>query len=243
MKENNNKKACRRLYGISALCFAIAYSLYSLVILPLYFRLDSNVDFAGGFLPDALGYIGLAIENIAIFVFYGILISGIYHFGYYGFRGIVGVFTAATVYKYTANVLMSWVRGGAIPTTWIWDLVNIVYYTALELIMLWIVIAIVRRLIASSRDEIPTFERFYDKTNPLMRAALVCSIVTVSVKMFGNVVNDAIFVIEYGFARYLESGISVLLNYLSVVLLVIVVVVLTLNKKKFRPVVTPTTGG
>lgn len=219
MKENINNKAARKLYGLVALFFAVAYSIYCFAVLPLYFSLDANVDFANGFLPDAVGYLGLAIENVAIFTFYGILICGIYRFGYYGFRGIVGVFAAATAYKYTANMLMSWVRGGAIPTTWIWDIVDVVYYTALELVMLWIIIAIVRRLIANSRQQIPTFAKLYDKTNPLMRSALVCSIVTVCVKVLGNLVNDVIFIAEYGFDQYFASCISVIFNYISVLLL------------------------
>ena len=222
MKEKMNDKAAHKLYGISALCFAIAYSVYCFAILPLYFRLDANVDFANGFLPNAIGYIGSAVENVAIFVFYGILICGIYHFGYYGFRGIVGVFAVATVYKYTANMFMSWVRGGAVPTTWIWDIVNIVFYTALELLMLWIIIEIVRRMIAGSRQQTPEFVKLYDKTNPLMRSALVCSIVTVSVKVLGNLINDVIFVVEYGLGSYFESCISVVFNYLSVLLLGVV---------------------
>ena len=222
MKENNNKMGARKLYGLAAACFAVAYSLYCFAILPLYFRLDSDVDFAGGFLSDAVGYIGVAVENLAIFAFYGFLICGIYRFGYYGFRGIVGVFAAASAYKYAANMLMSWVRGGALPTTWIWDVVNIAYYTALELLMLWIVIAIVRRLIARSREQTPVFEKLYDSSNPLMRSALVCSVVTVCVKAFGNLINDIIFIVEYGFMSYLGSIISVLLNLASVLLLGVV---------------------
>lgn len=222
MSEKVIEKSAGKLYGIAALCFAVAYSIYCFAVMPLYFSLAADVDFANGFLPNAIGYLGLAIENVAIFAFYGIMVYGIYCFGYYGFRGIVGVFCAATVYKYSANMIMSWVRSGAIPSTWIWDIVDVVYYTVLELVMLWIIIAIVRRLIARSREQTPTFGKLYDKTNPLMRSALVCSIVTVCVKVFGNLINDVIFIVEYGVVQYFASCISVILNYLAVLLLGVV---------------------
>jgi hypothetical protein len=192
------------------------------VILPIYFSLDANVDFSGGVLPELVGYLGKALENMAVFVFYGVMIYGIYRFGYKAFRGVSWIFCIATVYKYTCNVIMSWVRYKVIPSTWGWDLFNVVYYTVFELIMLWIIVAIIKRIIArgarEDRSEL-CFSGVYDKTNYLMRSALVCGIVTAAVKIFGNLVNDIYYIAESGFSEYFSIIGGALLNYLSAAIL------------------------
>ena len=219
MKKVQNNKTQGGLYGLTALCFAIAYSVYCFGILPLYFSLDANVDFSRGVLPDLVGYLGVAVENFAIFVFYGVLIYGIYRFGYRMIGGSFGVFAAASVYKYLVNVIMSWVREGAVPSTWGWDLINVVYYAAFEILMLWIVVAIVRRIIARSRGQEIDLSKLYDRSNCLMRSALACALVTLGVKLFGNVVNDVAFIVVYGFDDYFSMIGGVLLNYLSAAIL------------------------
>lgn len=219
MKKVQNNKTQGRLYGLTALCFAIAYSVYCFGILPLYFSLDANVDFSRGVLPDLVGYLGVAVENVAIFVFYGVLIFGIYRFGYRMIAKSFLVFGVAAAYKYLANVIMSYVRYGAVPATWGWDAFNVVYNTALELLMLWIVTSIVRRIIARSRGQELDCSRLYDRSNFLMRSVLVCAIVTVGVKTFGNIVNDVILIVGYGFEVYFSMIGGVLLNYLSALIL------------------------
>ena len=223
MKDQQKEK--RSLYITASLCFAIAYSVYCFVILPLYFSLEANVNFADGILPELVGYLGTAIENVAIFVFYGIVIYAIYRFGYKASRGVIAVFAAAAVYKYSANVVMTWVRYKVIPSNWGWDLFNVAYYTAFELIMLLIVLAIVKRIIARGRSEEQgelSFSGAYDKTNYLMRASLVCGVVTASVKAFGNLINDIFYIADYGISEYFTIFGGVLLNYVSALILGVV---------------------
>lgn len=219
MKKVQNKNATSKLYWLCALCFGAAYSLYCFVILPLYFSLDANVDFSRTVLPNLVGYVGTALEHIAVFVFYGVIIYGIYRFGYKPMRGMYAVFCASAVYKYLANMLMSWIRDGAVPTTWGWDLFNVVYYTAFELIMLWITVAIVKRKLLRAREQSIDPERLYDKSNCLMKSAFAAGAVTFGVKAFGNLVNDITCIIEYGFEKYFLIFLDVVLNYVSALVL------------------------
>ena len=219
MGKIQNKSDAYKLYRLMSACFAVAYSVYCFVILPLYFSVDANIDFSDGVLPELIGYLGVAVENIAIFLFYGIMIFGIYRFGYSAFRGLFAVFGLAATYKYTVNVIVSWIRSGAIPTTWVWDIVSVVYYAALELFMLWIVTVAVRKIIGQGRGQDVMFNKLYDSSNCLMRSAMACSIVTIAVKVFGNVVNDIMLLVDYGFSGYISLLGGVILNYVSALLI------------------------
>ncbi|MBE6583420.1 MAG: hypothetical protein E7649_00370 [Ruminococcaceae bacterium] len=219
--DQNDKLLRKKLYVIISLCFAIAYALCCFVLSPLGLSLDANVVFAKTVLPAIVRYLGIGIELVSISVFYGVMIYGMYRFGPWKFRGCVGIFAVATVCKYLANTVMSWATyDAAIPRDWPWDLATVAFYTALEMLQLWIIIAIVRRKIEKSNDkDLLPFSKVYDKGNALMRCAKACGVVTVIAKLFGRIANDAWAMILSGPPQKVVTVISMLINYLSVAVL------------------------
>ena len=219
MKKINKTEELGRLKAICAICFAVAYALCCFALSPLYFSLDANVDFAESVLPVIVQYVGVVAEIAAISVFYAIMIYGIYSFGYKASRGCIGIYAAAAFCKYSANVAMTWVRYSSIPSGWGWDVANVAFYTALEMVQVWIVLAIVRRCIERGEGEMLPFSRIYAKGNSLMNGALVCGVATVAVKVLGRLADDIFTMIAYGLPEQWITVVLMLLSYLSNLLL------------------------
>ncbi len=229
MKEND-KKVRKRLYAAAILSFAVLYSLCCFLLSPLYFGLDSNIAFSNTVLPVIVQYVGIAAELIAISVFYGIMIYGIYRFGHQGFRASIGIYAIATVGKYTANIVMTWMTyNRAIPRNWLSDIGNIVFYTALEMVQLIIIYAISRHIIANNRAEALPFGKLYDRGNPLMKSAFVCGVVTVAAKLLGKLADDALAIILSGLPKNPMTVVLMILSYLSVAVLGVICYFVTVS--------------
>jgi len=226
----NDKKARKKLYIVVSQCFAVAYALYCLVLSPLYFWLDSNVAYANTVLPAIMHYLGIAAELTAISVFYGVMIYGIRRFGARNFGGCTVIYAVATACKYTVNIVMTWITFyGVIPATWIWDVANVVFYTALEMIQLWIITAIVKHILKreEDREDASSSALIYDSSNVFMKCALVCGIVTVVAKLVGRVSNDVWSMIVSGLPQKPITVVLMLLSYLSCVILGVICYVIT----------------
>ncbi|MBR3686405.1 MAG: hypothetical protein IKL66_02840 [Clostridia bacterium] len=206
MKLDDNKKALRKkLYLFSAIALAAIYTLNGLVVSPIYIGVISDIMYDGSVLVDILFYLRRLLELVAVAVAYAIFIYGIYRFALSNFKGGVGIFMGATLYKYSLNAIVDWVNNGGIPTTWLVDILYVLYYSILEILQLALVLAIVCALISRhwravefckkvGKDhlipEIFPFKKLYDKENCLLRSTLACSIVILLISLMTQAIND-----------------------------------------------------
>ncbi|MBQ4091448.1 MAG: hypothetical protein IJC64_03925 [Clostridia bacterium] len=222
MKRQTKNADVGRLCSLCVWCFAAMYSLQCFVLSPLYFSLYSNVELYDTVLPVIVQYAGIAVELIAISVLYGAMIYGVFKFGQNSVRSFIGVFAAATGLKYLANVIITWITYGIIPRTWIWDVANVVFYTALEMLQLWVVVTVIKAVMGREGScELP-FGSVWDKGNKLMRSAMACGIITVAFKVFGRLCDDAWAIITSGLPERPITYLLMLVSYVSTALLGVV---------------------
>lgn len=227
----------KKLYFIMALVMGIAYTLCCFAISPLLVYIGNDIAFEGTVLPILLDYVGRLVEIVAISAAYAVLICGAFRLAPENFKLGIVVFAVATLYKYTANVTMDWIINGSVPAGWIWDVVNVLFYTALEMVQLLIVWAIIKhfaaRIISGGSVAWYPFDRFYDKNNPCLRAAFFSSLTVFLSKIFGRVINDIYSLIIWGLPQKGITWVIMAAEYVFEMifgLLCYVVIIFTLTK-------------
>ena len=203
MQINENEKKLRsRLCIVAAVSFAVLYSLCSFVIEPYFSATLNDIAYENSAIPDVLNYLGDILEMLALAVFYAVLSYGMYRLGNKNSRVMIAVYIAANLYKYTGNIIMTWVDGGSVPREWYIDVLNIVFYTAAEMISFAIMWFIIKRFTGAYRERqavlskvgkserVFPFVGVYNKKNCLMNSALWCSVAVFALKMFGKIIND-----------------------------------------------------
>lgn len=228
--KTTNPKIRKRLYLLNAVSFAVLYSVCCFVILPIVFYMDSDIAYESSVLPSILYYLKVILEIIAVSVSYAAAIYGIYRLGCRNFYGIILVFAASTAYKYATNVLVSWIfTEHSIPLGWFMDVVDVMYFTALEVVQFLIVFGVARRIVgryinrydavARAGGRIPDEERVYplkwsyDRSNCISRSVFVCAAVTFVAKMLGTLVSDVWSIILYGFPQNVSSVAMMIFSY------------------------------
>ncbi len=227
----------KKLYLIMALIMGGAYTLYCFAVSPALVYIGNDIAFNGTVVPDFLYYFGRIIEISAISAAYAVLICGAFRFTKENFKFGVLVFAIATLYKYTSNMAIDWVMNGSIPMSWLWDVVNVIFYTVLELIQLLIVWAIIKhfaaKITSGGSTEWYPFSGFYEKNNPCLRAGFFCSLVMLCSKLFGRVVNDIYSMVLLGLPEKGLTWVIMAAEYLFEMifgLLCYIVIVFTLTK-------------
>ena len=211
---NDKEKRLRgRIYLVAIITFAILYSLYSLVILPRYIASLYNIAYEGTATPDLLNYLAKTVEMIALAVFYGVMCYGMYRLGNLKIRSIAWVFVLANLYKYTCNMIVTWRDSGSIPLEWAWDVFNVIYYTAMEMITFAFVWFLTKAIIERYRsraevlakvgksERVFPFSGIFKKGNCLMFSAFISSLFIFGLKLIFQLINDLITVekiVNYG---------------------------------------------
>ena len=187
------------LYLIAILSSLALYILLCFVLEPIYTSAGSNVA-VSDFLPTVLYYVCRAVEIIAIFVVYAVAIYGAYKFGARAFSGIIGVFAALTLLKYLFKTGVVWSYSGAVPMLWYMDVVDVVYFTALELVQLLVAWALIAKVASGRKSQggEVIFSRLYDRKNPLMRAALCTAVVVFAADFITRIVDDVLTMLIFG---------------------------------------------
>ena len=202
-----------------AVSFAILYALCCFVIFPVNVLMSDDVAFEGTVIPELIGYIGAVAEIVAIAVAYAAIVYTIYLGGKNGVKGIATIFAIATLCKYMLRTAIYWVIYGSISLEWGWDMANAVFYTALEFLQLLIVISVTSRILDKTRPSADgtesCFTQLYDGKNPLMRAALWCSVIAVATKILGSLADDVFTMVITGLPQNPETVILMLVNYVS----------------------------
>lgn len=223
----NDLKLRNRLCLLSAVGFAVLYALYCFVLSPLYAAAKSNAAFDGTLLPDVLYYLGRIAELLAISVSYGAMIYGIYRLSLSRVKLVPIIFLIATLMKYSSNMAVSWILSGGVSEEWLWDIINVLFYTALEVTQLCVVILFVNSVIKKQKrrdnalagtgneSEIYPFRKIYDKKNCLMRSAMISAVIVLVSKIFGQVVSDLYYIIVSGLPTRVNTVIMMLVSYTS----------------------------
>ena len=234
---------------ISVIAMAAIYSINAFLILPLVRMLASDIMYSGSFLLIVLEYFAEIIEVCAVSICYAFLLATLYSEG--KTRRIFVSFGLLTAYKNIATTAMIWIEAGKAGELWIWELVDDLYFTALELVLLLIIFQITKRIIGVYTDkrevaqrvfkktgEMPELEvvypfvRIYDRANCLLKSAAVCALVTVIAKALGEVANDVLYIASSGFPREGITWVYMIVNYVSKALfgvLVYITVCVSLN--------------
>lgn len=239
--------AGEKLYLIGGLALFLLYSLNCFVILPVRNMLASDIIFASSILlTNLISLLVELIEVAAMAVFYAALLLTLYRCGARKGAGMIGIFAAVTAYKYAANTAISWILDGSVPYLWGWDIANILFFVALEMLQLLILFALVKKVIISyteardlkiraivktggeaEADGVYPFVRLYEKTNCLLRSALICAVVTVIAKCIGSLISDIWLIVLYGLPEDHGTWILMAGNYVSMAILGAVVYFVT----------------
>lgn len=219
MKLTQNDLKSRKLaYGVSIVSFAALYALYCFVLLPLTRMLEGNVMFANSFLVTVLSFAGRIAELLAMSVSFAVIFVCCFRYGAKNARGASLIFLLAAFCKYTANMAVDWGFSGAVSQDWLWDVINVLFFTALEAILLAVVLAVGKHAMRRASDAVYPFRGLYDKTNALMRAALGCAVTVMASKVAGQIVNDFYYIVTGGFPKLLSTWLLMAAAYLSYVI-------------------------
>ncbi len=202
--KNNGKRIC--VFTIVA--GAILYTLYCFVIAPAYISSLNNVAYEGSLMPDILNYLGRAVEVVAMSLCYALAAFRVYSFGKEGLGGAFGIYLSLGAYKYVANMLYGWTVEGGAPVLWYFDLLFALLYLVLETLLFGVVCLIFIRIFenyhqrsrilarAGREESVYPFVKLYDKSNPLLKAALASALALLIPKLLGQIINDAIQIVE-----------------------------------------------
>ena len=208
----------KRLLLASAITFAVCYAICCLAFMPLLQVLESDIAFENSILPSILSYVGRIVELAAMSVSYAVILFCAHRFGAGSERGAGVIFAVAAFVKYFLNLAVSWVLDGAVASGWIWDVINIFFFTALEVLLLVIVTAIGKRALrakAEDREEVYPFRKLFDRSNCLMRGALAVALAVFVSKIAGQLINDLYYVLSAGLPKLASTWILMLATYLS----------------------------
>lgn len=224
----------------SVISVAAIYSINAFLILPFIRIMSNDVMYAGSLWLDALSYLAEIAEVCAVSVCYAFMLATLYDGGKTG--KIFAIFAGLTAYKNLATTAMMWIESGKVPELWVWDIVDDIYFTALELVLLLIIFKIVSRIIGKYTDkrsaaqrvlqkagEMPEldmpypFERIYDRSNCLLRSASVCALATFIAKVAGELANDVMYIASAGFPKEWITWVYMLVNYVLKALFGVVV--------------------
>lgn len=220
-------KAKKKSILLSCVTFAILYSLKCFLISPVRLMMTNDIAYSGSALPDILGYLGSTSEVIAMSVCFATIIYGIYNFGKSGAKAGSLVFVLFSLYKYTANMLVAWITDGGVPSEWIWDVANVVFFTAIEAILLAVILLTAGSILKKQKAKdailkkagkpvcIYPFKKIYDRENCLMRLSLSAALVVFCTKIFGLVVNDIYTMAISGLPTKFVTVISMTATYLA----------------------------
>ncbi len=222
MKIKKKDRADRGLIKLVIISFAILYALCCFAIYPASVTIADDVAFEDTVVPELVEYLGSLTEIVAIAVAYAVIVYAIYSGKKKNVNCTVLIFAISTLLKYLATMAMYWAIYGSIPLEWGWDLANAVYYTALELLQLLIVIGVASNILNSSKRARPLnngaeyrIKGLYDRKNPLMRAALWCAVISAAAKILGILIDDVFTMIISGLPQNAETVPLMLLNYVS----------------------------
>lgn len=235
--KKKDKPISKKWILISVAIAVAVYSLIGFLIWPAKAYLSSDAVYTDTLLPDMLNYASDILEIGVVSFFYATMIVLLYKYNK-GMTVLSVAFVVITAYKYLVNTAMTWYNTGSIPLMWYWDLADVIFYTLLEVIQLFVIYLFVKRFIdefgllretklkfaTEYGGEVPPiqepypFKRLFDLKNCLLNSALVCAGITFVAKVSGVIMGDVWYIILNGWPTLAETWLLMLLNYASMIL-------------------------
>ncbi len=216
--ENLRKRALteKRLISICAIVFAALYALCVFAVEPLYLGAQADVAVSAATV-EILNYAYLIFEAVAIYICYAALIFAVHKFGSEATYKLTLVFIVASLGKYLLKTAVSWYLGGAIPIAWYWDLIDALWWTALEFLQLLIVRAFIKKAFEKSAKQSGelSFTKLYDRENRLMRAAMSAAVSVCVIRLVLRIFDDAVTIFMYGLPKSPSTWALMLTSYLA----------------------------
>lgn len=233
--EKADRSVLKKWISLSGAVLAVVYSVNCFLLYPLTASVTNNVVYAETAIPMLLEYIAELLELGGISMCYAVMLLAVYFWGTKSVKGVFGMFCLVTFYKYMANTVSSWVNGGSIPLSWAWDLTDVLFWTLLEFLQMFIIFSLSKGIITKYTDKrlvmlraskktdehiegIPPhaypFQSIIDNGNCLLRSAFICATVTLIAKLGGAVISDVWLIIAYGIPTEGITWLYMAVNYL-----------------------------
>lgn len=219
------------------LCVAIVLTIFTInafLLGPHITKLLSNVLYEDTLLLMALIVLYDCMDTCAVAICYALVLISLYDEE--RARGIFLTFGFLTAYKYIAAHLYVWMTSNGTITLRVWDviwsLVDDLWWTLLEIVLMAIVFTVMKKIMTPYHDkrlvahrvnekseekieiEAPyPFKRVYDKSNVLLRSAYVCAVATLIAKIFGKVTTDVESILNTGFPKEFSTWLYMILDY------------------------------
>ena len=153
------------------------------------------------------------------------------------------MFALVTLYKYSANTAVTWADGGQIPSSWGWDVVDIVFWTLLEIIQLLVVYFSCKRVIerftdkqlfrrkmlaksgeegSESVSEAYPIDSVFDLKNCLLLSAFIAAAGTLAAKLSGALISDVLLIAISGAPKESVTWLLMILNYVTKVIMSVI---------------------
>lgn len=198
----------RKLYLSLAVSGLVLYAIYCILLVPVGETVSNDVRYEGTALPELLYFASRLFEVAAIAVTCGIAALGVVRFRAKKFALGGVIYCGLILYKYAIAIILGWVEEGRIPSEWLFDIAYVFVMSLIEIIpfaIAWIFIAHLAKnhaerraiLIKAGREEkVLPIKKLFDKGNPLVVSALVCSVVVLVTKIGGQAINDILTIEE-----------------------------------------------
>ena len=100
---------------------------------------------------------------------------------------------------------------------WYWDIIDALWWTALELVQLTIVRAFIKKALArtAKKDGELKFTRLYDRENRLVRAAMSAAVTTTVIRLALRIFDDATAILMYGLPKSAATWLLMLISYIA----------------------------
>lgn len=92
----------------------LLYAIYSWLLAPLSIILNSDIIYKGTIFPAVLYYLYSITEIFVFFYAYATVIFALFKFGFGKSIPFIAVYSGAVLFKYTSNLIATWILGGAI---------------------------------------------------------------------------------------------------------------------------------
>ena len=201
---------------------ALLYCLYCFALVPLGNMYANNIQYMDTVLPTVVEYIYDLVEIVAIALAYAVSIYSIYRYGVSRIGLPAIIFSLVTLFKYLANVLMTWINNGFDITVWS-DIRSVLVPLFFELLQYFVVLLIAYRVISnhlefvaqkqkaerklgamSVGDGIYPFRSFIDLNNPVIKSAFWAGVIVATTKVAQRVFYDILYTIMYGIPQLSE---------------------------------------
>lgn len=239
-----NSKLKKKLIILSAIWIFVFVTLYSCVIAPLFVFADNDILLMESALPIVLEWVYPIVDVISLALGYGFAAYAIYEFGFKGALPIIAVPAIGTLYKYAANLIISYVMSKESMGI---DYVYSIFYAIMELIFLAVFVAIANKRISAHKEvtlirakglkylgqtddskPVLPFEKVISRKNPIQSSMFIISVIMAVIRVLQRIRLDIFLGLPSG-AKEIFTMVIYYVSDLLVMPITYVVMMLAVN--------------